>query len=87
MESSSSEGFSHLFEIAQLERDGAGVPTWSCASLFNTVSQEQSKGQDLEFHFSQCWFQHGLSKKLSEDEEGQRKEGEKERQGCAVRRI
>ena len=77
MESSSSEGFSHLFEIAQLERDGAGVPTWSCASLFNTVSQEQSKGQDLEFHFSQCWFQHGLSKKLSEDEDGQRKEGEK----------
>lgn len=78
MESSSSEGFTHWFEIPQLESDGPGVPTWSCASLFNTGSQEWNKGQDLEFHVSQCWFQHGLSKQLLEDEEGQRKEGRKE---------
>lgn len=91
MESSNSEGFRHLFEIPQLESDGAGVPNLCYASLFNTVSEEQNKGQGLEFHVSQCWFQHGLSKQLSEDEEGQRKErskeGERERQRCAVRRI
>ena len=79
MESSNSEGFSHLFEIRQLESDAAGVPNLCYASQFNTVSQEKNKGQGLEFHVSQCWFQHGLSKQLSEDEEGQRKEGRKER--------
>lgn len=55
-----------------------------CFSVQHCLKNKTRAG--LGISFFQCWFQHGLSKQLSEDEGRTRKEGEKERQGCAVRR-